>query len=91
MSGNVLEYVYDFMGPYPSEHVTDPTGPANSITEGVIGNGNHHVLKGGSHWHKPSATAWTVYARGGNANVNYTGNGFTGFRVAFKRTPPAGQ
>jgi formylglycine-generating enzyme required for sulfatase activity len=39
MSGNVWEWVADFMGPYPSGPVADPKGP---------GRGEERVMRGGS-------------------------------------------
>ncbi len=85
MTGNVLEHVFDFFGPYPSGSVTDPTGPAQqNTTAGTTGATFHHLFKGGSYWHTP----YTVYQRAGNANVNYIGNGLMGMRVVFKRATP---
>lgn len=82
MTGNVMEHVYDFFASYPSDAVTDPTGPEqqNKIS-GTVGYNLQHVFKGGSYWH----TAYSVYQRAGNSNLNYTGNGLMGFRVVFKR------
>ena len=45
MSGNVLEWVNDWFGDYPSGKQTDPTGPSS---------GRYKVLRGGS-WFNPSA------------------------------------
>lgn len=39
MSGNVLEWVQDWYGTYPSGQVTDPTGPSF---------GSYRVYRGGS-------------------------------------------
>lgn len=43
MSGNVLEWVWDWYGNYPSDAQADPTGPSS---------GGLRVLRGGS-WHNP--------------------------------------
>ena len=45
MSGNVLEWVNDWFGDYPSDKQTDPSGPAS---------GQYKVLRGGS-WRNPSS------------------------------------
>ena len=45
MSGNVLEWVNDWFGEYPSGKQIDPTGPSS---------GRYKVLRGGS-WRNPSA------------------------------------
>jgi formylglycine-generating enzyme required for sulfatase activity len=39
LAGNIAEWVADFVNPYPSEDVVNPTGPAD---------GYRHVIRGGS-------------------------------------------
>jgi glycerophosphoryl diester phosphodiesterase len=72
MTGNVMEWVYDYFEAYTSGAQTNPSGPSSGS--------NNHVFRGGSWWHAP----YTVYQRAYNANANYTGNGLLGFRVVYK-------
>ena len=69
MSGNVMEWVWDFWGPYPIEEVFDPTGP----TEGP-----GRVLRGGYYSQSPNRlrSATRTYTGPGNSS------GWDGFRVA---------
>ena len=76
MHGNVWEWCHDWHGEYPSEPVTDPTGPTT---------GSYRVLRGGSRFFN----AW--YCRSGYRDWSlppYRNNSL-GFRVA--RGPSASQ
>ena len=69
MSGNVWEWVADYFGPYSSEAVTDPTGPAA---------GEVRIVRGGSYGDDERNL------RASNRNANRPGNSNVnvGFRCA---------
>ncbi|MBO4544625.1 MAG: formylglycine-generating enzyme family protein, partial [Verrucomicrobia bacterium] len=70
MAGNVTEWCLDWKGAYPSQAVTDPTGPET---------GTFRVLRGGD-WNN-----YAQYARSAARNSNLPSSGVTssiGFRVA---------
>jgi formylglycine-generating enzyme required for sulfatase activity len=71
MHGNVWEWCSDFSGHYPTDPVTDPTGPAS---------GKHHIIRGGS-WFNPAR-----YARSAHRGQGVDGAlfGMTGFRVVLQ-------
>jgi formylglycine-generating enzyme required for sulfatase activity len=69
MEGNVAEWVNDWMGPYTSTPVTDPTGPTS---------GTYRVVRGGS-W-----LSTALFARSA-ARLDYIPtfrSSITGFRLA---------
>jgi len=69
MSGNVWEWVWDWIAPYPDEPVTDPIGPVE---------GTDRVLRGGSWRHQPPICRSAV--RGRNLMIHRSHN--VGFRIA---------
>ncbi len=72
MSGNVLEWCYDWYGPYHGGAVTDPTGPER---------GHYRTARGGS-WRMESRVGRSAARSGGSAaRLDYT----LGFRVALAR------
>jgi formylglycine-generating enzyme required for sulfatase activity len=69
MSGNVLEWCFDWYGPYPGGAVTDPSGP---------GRGYYRMARGGS-WRTEARTGRSAARSGGSAGrLDYT----IGFRLA---------
>jgi formylglycine-generating enzyme required for sulfatase activity len=69
MAGNILEWTYDWYGPYPGGTVTDPKGPVR---------GYYRTARGGS-WRKELRTCRSAARSGGSeARVDYT----IGFRLA---------
>jgi len=70
MSGNVWEWVSDWLGSFGTASVTDPTGPSE---------GSNRLIRGGSFWN--SAESCRV-ALGNFFNPEYRMNNF-GFRVVF--------
>jgi formylglycine-generating enzyme required for sulfatase activity len=69
MSGNVLEWCFDWYGPYPGGAVTDPVGP---------GRGHYRTARGGS-WRTDVRLGRSAARSGGSAGrLDYT----IGFRVA---------
>ena len=73
MSGNVIEWCWDWFGSYGSSAVTDPTGPASASS---------HINRGG--YHRDGTVGCAVSYRSGNA-LSYRGKEL-GFRVV--RTVP---
>jgi formylglycine-generating enzyme required for sulfatase activity len=74
MSGNVLEWCFDWYGPYPGGSVTDPSGPAR---------GHYRMARGGS-WRTEARTGRSAARSGGSsARLDYT----IGFRVALITGP----
>jgi formylglycine-generating enzyme required for sulfatase activity len=71
MAGNVREWCQDWLGPYPSGSVTNPTGPTGSF----------RLLRGGF----GGDYSDNCRASRRNAYVLFSGSGSIGFRVA--RTP----
>jgi len=69
MSGNVLEWCWDWHGDYPSNSQTNPTGPST---------GSCRVLRGGS-WH---LNAWRCRIAYRDYNYLSIGYSFIGFRLA---------
>lgn len=72
MHGNVSEWVQDYYGTYPSDSVTDPTGPSSGL---------RRVIRGGS-WHS-SAGICRSASRYDRTPGSFGGN--AGFRLV--RTP----
>ena len=69
MSGNVLEWCYDWYGDYPGSAVTDPSGP---------GRGYYRIARGGS-WRQDIHVGRSAARAGGSAGrLDYT----LGFRLA---------
>jgi formylglycine-generating enzyme required for sulfatase activity len=69
MSGNVLEWCFDWYGDYPGGKVTDPTGPRH---------GHYRIARGGS-WRAEMHVGRSPSRAGGSAGrLDYT----IGFRVA---------
>jgi formylglycine-generating enzyme required for sulfatase activity len=69
MSGNVLEWCYDWYGPYPREAVSDPHGPER---------GYYRIARGGS-WRVGARVGRSAARAGGSdARLDYT----LGFRLA---------
>ena len=69
LSGNVLEWCYDWYGDYPGGSVVDPTGPRH---------GHYRMARGGS-WRAAMHVGRSAARAGGSAGrVDYT----IGFRVA---------
>lgn len=72
LTGNVLEWCYDWYGRYPGGEVTDPTGPRR---------GHYRIARGGC-WRMDGAVARSAARAGGSAaRVDYT----LGFRIALHR------
>ena len=76
MSGNVKEWCQDFMAPYATGPVTDPTGPAV---------GEKHVRRGGN-WISTGGKSRS--ARRSRFETN-EGTADLGFRLAATQAPPA--
>jgi formylglycine-generating enzyme required for sulfatase activity len=69
MSGNVLEWCFDWYGPYSREPVVDPAGPES---------GHYRIARGGS-WRVGASVGRSAARAGGSeARLDYT----MGFRVA---------
>jgi formylglycine-generating enzyme required for sulfatase activity len=69
MSGNVLEWCFDWYGPYPGGSVTDPVGPAT---------GSYKIARGGS-WRNSIEVGRSAARAGGSiGRQDYT----IGFRLA---------
>lgn len=76
MPGNVLEWCYDWYGPYSRDPVIDPTGPHR---------GYYRVARGGS-WRVGARVGRSAARAGGSdARQDYT----LGFRLALVRDEPA--
>ncbi len=74
MSGNVLEWCFDWYGPYRGGTVTDPSGPER---------GHYRIARGGS-WRTEARTGRSAARSGGSAaRLDYT----IGFRVALITAP----
>ena len=73
ISGNVVEWCHDFYGPYPTEDVTDPQGPAS---------GTLRVIRGGD-WTGPVVQARCA-GRGSWTAKNRFVDGLIGFRVVLE-------
>jgi formylglycine-generating enzyme required for sulfatase activity len=73
MHGNVMEWVADLSGSYPSGPVVDPTGPASGTT---------HIWRGGS-WAHIGKACRSAYRDSGWPD---SGSDSVGFRLAF--SPP---
>ena len=72
MTGNVLEWCYDWYGRYPGGEVVDPTGPRR---------GHYRIARGGC-WRMNGEVARAAARAGGSAaRIDYT----LGFRVALHR------
>lgn len=72
MTGNVLEWCYDWYGRYPGGEVIDPTGPRR---------GHYRIARGGC-WRMNGEVARAAARSGGSAaRVDYT----LGFRIALHR------
>ncbi|MBT5901351.1 MAG: formylglycine-generating enzyme family protein [Opitutaceae bacterium] len=72
LTGNVLEWCYDWYGRYPGGEVSDPTGPRR---------GHYRIARGGC-WRMNGEVARAAARAGGSAaRVDYT----LGFRVALHR------
>lgn len=69
MSGNVLEWCYDWYGPYPGGTVKDPSGP---------GSGYYRIARGGSWRNKVEVGRSAARAGGSAGRHDYT----LGFRLA---------
>ena len=69
MSGNVSEWVQDYMGTYPSDNQTDPTGPIS---------GSSRVLRGGN-WYNDAVCSRSTYRHMRQPDDTYW---FLGFRLA---------
>jgi len=70
MHGNVLEWCQDRFGDYPTEPVTDPTGPENAADR---------VLRGGS-WYNYARNCRSAYRNYDEPDSSYYN---TGFRLVF--------
>lgn len=69
MTGNVLQWCYDWYGDYPGDAITDPTGPET---------GHYRMARGGS-WRTNSNVCRSAARGGGSpARLDYT----LGFRLA---------
>ena len=76
LTGNVLEWCYDWYGPYAGGEVTDPIGPKR---------GHYRMARGGC-WRMGGEIARSAARAGGSAGrVDYT----LGFRLALKRVREA--
>jgi formylglycine-generating enzyme required for sulfatase activity len=60
MHGNVNEWVHDWYGKYPSEPVTDPTGPTTGFDD--LEAGSYRVYRGGS-WFGNAGSCQSGYRR----------------------------
>ena len=72
MSGNVWEWCNDWNGAYPTNAVTNPTGPSTGV---------NRVLRGGS-WEDYASDCRVANRGNQNPSVNVS---YIGFRVAFPR------
>ena len=72
MSGNVLEWVQNWLGPYPSGALTNPRGPST---------GDHRIVRGGS-WRRPARWCRAAHYASAAPSTRYVA---LGFRLA--RTP----
>ena len=73
MSGNIAELCSDWYGPYTSEAVTSPTGPASGQTR---------VIRGGHHY--DNETRFTVWARAKFSDYGEDRNDEVGFRLVME-------
>jgi formylglycine-generating enzyme required for sulfatase activity len=73
ITGNIIEWCYDWYGNYPGGSVTDPTGPRH---------GYYRIARGGS-WRTEERTCRSAARSGGSAaRLDYT----IGFRLALSAT-----
>lgn len=75
MTGNILEWCFDWYGPYPGGEVTDPTGPKT---------GYYRMARGGC-WNMGVEVCRSAARAGGSAGrQDYT----LGFRIALSKSRP---
>lgn len=73
MTGNILEWCFDWYGPYPGGEVTDPTGPKT---------GYYRMARGGC-WNMGAEVCRSAARAGGSAGrQDYT----LGFRIALSKS-----
>ena len=78
IAGNILEWTYDWYGPYPGGTVSDPSGPTR---------GYYRTARGGS-WRKELRVCRSAARSGGSeSREDYT----IGFRLALSPVEPATQ